>query len=95
MWAVGFRELVCDDLGAIGAAIVNDDEFPVEVSVGLSLSRDMESDWTRILFGEGAVEQPCNDGQVATLVVCRKDDGVFVFGRGIHDDEKVAKERKK
>lgn len=29
---VSFGELVCDDLGAVWRAIVDDDEFPVEIT---------------------------------------------------------------
>jgi hypothetical protein len=30
VWGVGFDELVCDFLGAVGGAVVDDDELPVE-----------------------------------------------------------------
>lgn len=36
---VGFDELVGDLLGAVGGAVVDDDEFPVEFSVLYELSR--------------------------------------------------------
>ena len=35
---VGFDELVRDGLGAVGGAVVDDYEFPVEIAVGLWLS---------------------------------------------------------
>jgi hypothetical protein len=31
--AVGFDELLCDGLGAVGAAVVDDYDFPVEFAV--------------------------------------------------------------
>jgi hypothetical protein len=38
-----------------------------------------------ILLSEGLVQQPCYYGQVAALVVCGEEDGVFVFlGCGRH-----------
>ena len=37
VWAVGFGQLVCDDLGAIRRTVVDDYEFPVEVSAGEEL----------------------------------------------------------
>jgi hypothetical protein len=33
VWGVGFCELVGDDLGAVGGAVVDDYELPVEVAV--------------------------------------------------------------
>lgn len=33
VWGVDLLELRCDFLGAVGGAIVDDDEFPVEVTV--------------------------------------------------------------
>lgn len=47
-----------------------------------------------LLLGEGAVQQPSDDGQVVTLVVGREDDGVLVgrhfcgIGRETRDAEK-------
>ncbi len=33
VWAVRFCELVCDDLGAIRASVVDNDELPIEIPV--------------------------------------------------------------
>lgn len=90
MRRVGLDELLGDFLGAIGRAVVDDDEFPVNVagkgkgwSAWSRITR--EADNGRIgdvLFSKGALQQPCDDGQVLALVECGQDHRVGVHGRG-------------
>jgi hypothetical protein len=40
---VGFLELFCDVLGAIGRCIVNDDDFPIEVAKEMDVSSNLKS----------------------------------------------------
>lgn len=44
------------------------------------------------LLGEGSIQKPGNDGKIASLVVGRQDDGVFIFGR--HVAQEVCEEVK-
>lgn len=48
-----------------------------------------------LLLGKGAVQEPSDDGQVATLVVGWENDRVFVLGDWRHSDWKPEKEWKK
>ena len=48
-----------------------------------------------VLFAEGLVQEICDDGKVATLVIGRENDGVLVLGNWRHGDRIMAKERKK
>jgi hypothetical protein len=89
VWGVGFCELVGDDLGAVGGAVVDDYELPVEVAVwvgmglvrccGRGVGRRGERSGKDVQLGEGAVEEPGYDGEVAALVVGWEEDGVFIF----------------
>ncbi len=45
-----------------------------------------------VLLAEGLVQEICNDGEVATLVVSRENDGVFVLGYWRHGDRKLVVE---
>lgn len=46
---------------SVGGAVVDDDEFPIEITVDVRGGGDDERG-RRLLFGEGAVEKPCYDG---------------------------------
>lgn len=77
---VDLLQLGGDLLGAIGGAVVDDDELPVEVA------RQAASAWAAartgagLLVGEGLVEQPGDDGQIAALVVGGQEHRVLVLG---------------
>jgi hypothetical protein len=57
VWGVGFCELVCDDLGPVWGAVVDDYEFPVEVSVagGIGVGFLDRGKGRYLQLGEGAV----------------------------------------
>lgn len=83
MGRVGFCELVCDHLGSVRGSVVNDDELPVELaarrklaSIPMLLLGSLEL----VLLGERAVQEPGYYREVASLVVSRENDRVFVFG---------------
>ena len=40
-----------------------------------------------LLFGESAVQQPSDDGEVAALIVGWEDDGVFILGSRCHVED--------
>jgi hypothetical protein len=69
---------VRDVLGAVGGAVVDDDDFPVEVAGGGGESGQWVLGWKRgggiVLLGEGLVEEPDDDGEVSTLIVGREED---------------------
>ena len=62
--ADGGDELLCDILGAVGGAVVDDDYLPVEVAGGTVLVRCFESILScfSVLGLEGLLEEPDNDG---------------------------------
>ena len=77
---ISFHELVRHNLGAVRGAVVNDDDFPVKFAgcrpknalANVLFSDGLESQGTEIiLLGEGLIEQPSNNWQVATFVVGR------------------------
>jgi len=77
--AVGFLELFRDVLGAIWGAVVNDDDFPVEVAKRLLAPMAQHVivpcgtiglNWLLdVRFAEGVVQEPDDDGEVAALIV--------------------------
>lgn len=83
---VGLDELVGDILGSVGRAVVDDDEFPVQVAVngGAELSAHVFTFnasllTSHLLLCKGAVQQPCHDGEIFPLIVRRQNDRVLVF----------------
>lgn len=60
-------------------------KYSVAGSYGFANALCPVSSYLRL--GEGAVQQPCHDGQVATLIVRRQDDRVLVFRFGRHGGE--------
>ena len=84
---VGLDQLLRDYLRAIGGAVVDDDEFPVELAAKTDMSvpgqpRDKKAvQEACLLFAECAVQQPGDDGQVPALVVRRQDHRVLVLRR--------------
>lgn len=71
--ADGGDELLCDFLGAVGRAVVDDDDFPIEVAGGgVLVSCDWDRHWYFSVLGfECLLEKPDDDGQVAAFVVGR------------------------
>jgi hypothetical protein len=90
MWAVGFCELVCDNLRPVRGSVINDYELPVKVSryiQSVFTSGDILIDSLEaVLFGEGAVQEPSDDRKVAAFIICRQNDRVFIFRSGGHLD---------
>lgn len=87
-------ELSSDFLGAIGRAVIDDDELPFEVAGGVLLEGCWPSGALQgyLLLGEGLVEQPRDYGQVAALIVRRQEDRVFVLGwhcEGLREGKRV------
>lgn len=90
--SVGLDELLGDVLGAVGRAVVDDDELPIDVAVrtepklarGLHarIARGRRGTGTNVLFSKGALQQPCDDGQVLALVEGGQDHRVRVLGGG-------------
>lgn len=90
---VGFLELLCDRLGAVGGAVVYDDEFPVEVAARRKSAKIIQGttnnatelelkgrqDEADVLLREGPVKEPSDDGEVALLIVGRENHGVLVL----------------
>ena len=76
VWVCGL-ELFSDFLRAVWRGVVDDDDFPVKIAADQMVSASMlfrsEGSEVRlyayVLFGEGVVEQPYYDWQVAALVV--------------------------
>jgi len=62
--ADGGDELLCDILGAVRGAVVDDDDFPVEVAGELVSVRCFEFILScfSVLCLEGLLEEPDNDG---------------------------------
>lgn len=84
---ISFRELVSDDLGAIWRAVVNDNEFPVKITMIVSAySCGAKTHGRNRLLSKGAIEEPGDDGKVAPLVVCWQDHRVLVLGDWRHDE---------
>ena len=74
---VGLLELPGDVRGAIGAAVVYDNDFEVEVAGQLSAAPfDLAG---HIRLCETVVNERRDDRQVRPLVVRREDDGVFAL----------------
>lgn len=76
--AIDGDELLCDLLGAVGGAVVDDDYFPLELA-GEGLALRGAGGAGDALLGEGLFNEPGYDGEVLALVVGREDDRVFVF----------------
>lgn len=98
MGSVELDELGGDILGAVGRTVVDDYEFPVDVSgfesksasgnIGYyqhQLGRGRAIDWTGgdILLAKGAVEQPGDDGEVLAFIEGRQDDRVHILAGGL------------
>lgn len=73
-------QLLCDLQSAIRRRVVDDDDFPLQVaaSAPLALVRQTLVE-LYLLFGKGLVEQPDDDGKVASFVVRGKNDRVLVL----------------
>lgn len=69
--------MFCDVLGAVGGAIVDDDNLPVELAAEVLAGGYEEGKVGSILLGEALFNEPDNDGEVLALVVGREDDGVL------------------
>ena len=81
---VGLDELVGDVLGAVGRAVVDDDEFPIELAGDcqqpFGTRAERMQNQLDLLLCESAVQQPGHNGEVLALVVRRQDDRVLVIG---------------
>lgn len=100
MRAVGLDELVGDLLGTVGGAVVDDDEFPVEVTGGipyqlllacLQFTRPPNSSRTTgsLLLRESSLQQPGDDREVLALVESGQDHRVDVLGRALGHGEVI------
>jgi hypothetical protein len=70
-----------DFLCAIGRGVVDDDEFPIQIAMAysqhhMSFARGVSPGV--ILFGKGPVQQPGDDGKIASLIVGRQQHRVLV-----------------
>lgn len=95
--SVGLDELEGDFLGSVRGAIVDDDQFPVEVPVTQQQNFSMTfttrrgflfSEGEFVLLGEHAVQQPCHDREVLSLIEGREDDRVLVSSALGHSERR-------